>query len=108
MIRWITLLTFGSLAIYCFARLEMTNSITHFIPNRDQAELVELSLMLVESPLARRMLISVSGGPHSKQVGEALREGLQDHPEVVWVEQELDPEALETIYDLYFDRRVRF
>lgn len=106
MIRWITLLTFGSLAIYCFARLEMTNSITHFIPNRDQAELVELSLMLVESPLARRMLISVSGGPHSKQVGEALREGLKDHPEVGWVEQELDPEALETIYDLYFDRRV--
>jgi predicted exporter len=101
-----TLAVFGLLALYCFTRLEITNSITHFIPKQNEAELVDLSLKLVESPLAQRMLISVSGGSNSEQVADELREVIKLHPEVDWVEAEFDPAAMRKLYDVYFDRRM--
>ncbi|HIL79859.1 MAG TPA: hypothetical protein EYG54_01195, partial [Myxococcales bacterium] len=101
-----TLIVFGFLALYCFTRLEITNSITHFIPKQNEAELVDLSLKLVESPLAQRMLISVSGGSNSEQVADELREVIKLHPEVDWVEAEFDPAAMRKLYDVYFDRRM--
>jgi len=101
-----TFIIFGLLAFYCLMRLEITNSITHFIPKQNEAELVELSLKLVESPLAQRMLISVSGGPNAKPVADGLRQVLRLHPEVEWVEDEIDPDAMRKLYDLYFVRRV--
>ena len=46
-VRWVTLALLASLAVYVLSRLEVTNSIEHFIPSEDGAELVELSLELV-------------------------------------------------------------
>ncbi len=105
-VRWLTLALLALLGGYCIARLELTNSITHFIPSRAEAELIELSLKLVESPLTRRMLLSIEGGPESAAVAAQLADTLRTHPEVAWVETGLDEAALRGIYDLYFERRL--
>ena len=60
--RWITVVLLAAVGLYIVLRLEFTNSIQHFIPSDQEAELVGLSLELVDSPLARRMVISVGGG----------------------------------------------
>ena len=61
-VRGLTLALLAVLGLYCASRLEITNSITHFLPSESEAELVELSLELVESPLTRRMVLVVGGG----------------------------------------------
>jgi len=105
-VRWITVALLAVLSAYCVSRLELTNSITHFIPSKDEAELVELSLELVDSPLARRMVLSIGGGPERVGVAAKLAEALRSHPEVAWIETGFDEEALRRIFELYFDRRV--
>lgn len=105
-IRWLTIALLVLLGSYCIARLEFTNSITHFIPSRAEAELVALSLELVESPLARRMALSIEGGPESAEVAVQLADALRMHPEVAWVETGLDESMLRGFYDLYFERRL--
>jgi predicted exporter len=105
-VRWLTIGLLALLGGYCIARLELTNSITHFIPSQAEAELVELSLELVESPLTRRMLLAIEGGPESAAVAAQLTDTLRTHPEVAWVESALDEAALRGIYDLYFERRL--
>ena len=43
-----------------------------------ESPLVELSLELVESPLARKMVLSVEGGPECTVVAAALAERLRN------------------------------
>jgi predicted exporter len=93
-----------AVGLYGASRLEFTNSIKHFIPA--VGELGELSLELVDSPLARRMVISVGGGAQRVWVATALAESLRAHPEVAWVESGFDDDALRGIYELYFERRL--
>ena len=42
-VRWLTATLLLLLGTYCAARLEISNSITHFIPSQAEAELVALS-----------------------------------------------------------------
>ncbi len=105
-VRAITLALLAVLGVYCAWRLELTNSILHFIPSPDEAELVELSLDLVDSPLSRRMVLSVGGGPERTRVAAELAEGLKSHAEIAWVASGLDEGAMRSIYKLYFDRRI--
>ena len=67
-LRFATVAVLAALGFYCISNLRVTNSITHFIPSKAQAEFVELALELVESPLARKMVLSVEGGPESAAV----------------------------------------
>jgi predicted exporter len=103
-VRWITVVLLLTVGLYGVSRLEFTNSIKEFIPAA--GELGELSLELVDSPLARRMLISVGGGAKRVSVAAALAESLRSHSEVAWVESGFDDDALRGIYEIYFDRRV--
>jgi len=104
--RWITIGLIALVAGYCAARLEFTTSITHFIPSRAEAELVKLSLELIESPLARRMVLAIEGGPESEAVAHQLADALRPHPEVAWVETGFDEAMVRGLYDLYFERRI--
>ena len=104
-VRWVTAALFTALALYCIPRLELDNSITHFIPSKSEAELVELSLELVDSPLARRMMLSVGGGEARDRVAAELAQALRGHPEIAWVESGLDEGELRGLYELYFARR---
>jgi len=105
-IRWLTLATCALLAIYSLARLELTNSITHFMPSENDIELVELSLQLVDSPLSQRMVISIGGGPERTNIARELADFLRTHPEVDWVESGFDQDSMRGIFDLYFERRL--
>lgn len=105
-IRWLTLATCALLAIYSLARLDLTNSITHFMPSENDVELVELSLQLVDSPLSHRMVISIGGGPERTRIASDLSDYLRTHPEVDWVESGFDQDSMRGIFDLYFDRRL--
>ena len=82
-VRGITVVLLAAVGVYGASRLEFTNSIKGFIPAVD--ELGEISLELVDSPLARRMAISIGGGPKRTWVAAALAESLRAHPEVAWV-----------------------
>ena len=103
-VRWITVALLVGVGLYGVSRLEFTNSIKSFIPAA--GELGDLSLELVDSPLARRMAISIGGGEKRRWAATALAESLRSHPEVAWVESGFDEDALRGIYELYFDRRV--
>lgn len=105
-VRGLTLAGIAGLALFSLVRLEMTGSIAHFIPSKAEAELVQISLELIDSPLARRMILSISGGPERFEVAEQLADSLRAHEEVAWVESKLDEQALRDIYALYFERRV--
>jgi predicted exporter len=102
-VRWITAALLVGVGLYGVSQLEFTNSIKSFIP--DAGELGDLSLELVDSPLARRMAISIGGGEARTPAAMALAESLRSHPEVAWVESGFDEDALRGIYELYFDRR---
>lgn len=104
-IRCLTAGVLALLGLYCAWRLELTNSIAHFIPSRHQAELVELSFELVDSPLARRMMLSIEG-PDARSAARELASFLRSHPEVSWVEAGADENFLRGIYELYFERRM--
>ena len=104
-VRVITVVLLAAVGLYGASRLEFTNSIRHFIPSTED-ELAKLSLELVDSPLARRMAISVGGGAKRVWVAAALAESLRAHPEVAWVESGFDDDALRGLYELYFDRRL--
>jgi len=103
-VRLITVALLAAVGVYGASRLEFTNSIKTFIPAVDG--LGEISLELVDSPLARRMAISIGGGAKRVQVAAALAESMRSHPEVAWVESGFDEAALRGLYELYFDRRV--
>jgi predicted exporter len=103
--RVLTLVLLGGLAMYSLARLEFTTSIAHFIPSSAEAELVELSLELVESPLARRMVLSLEGDG-AEDVARELAASLRSHEEVAWVETGVDDLMFQAIYELYFPRRL--
>lgn len=105
-VRGLTLGLLAALAAWCATRLELTNSITHFLPSGSDSELVELSLELVDSPLARRMVLAIGGGPERARVAAELADRLASHPEVSWVETGFDPEAMRALFELYFERRV--
>ena len=109
-IRWASVLCVAALGLYCLARVEFTYSITHFIPDQADAERVQLSIDLVDSPLSRRMLLAVADDAglagQSEHAAEALADELRGHAEVAWVETAPDARALRDIYELYFARRI--
>jgi len=109
-IRWASVLCVAALGLYCLARVEFTYSITHFIPDQADAERVQLSIDLVDSPLSRRMLLAITDNAgragQAEDAAAALADELRGHAEVAWVETAPDARALRDIYELYFARRV--
>ena len=97
-----------ALGLYCARNIELTGSITHFIPDHVDAQLVQLSLELVDSPLSRRMVVAIEGGPEREPLARELAAQVRAHPEVAWVEEDLDQDDLIAIHDLYFERLAYF
>ena len=50
----------GALFAFAATRLELTHSITHFMPSGEQAELVSLSTQIASSELTRTAVLSIS------------------------------------------------
>ena len=98
-----------TLAVYCLFHFQINSSIAHFIPDRSEAKLIQISLDLIDSPLSRNMVLSIHGSDQRKQLTEELSERLREHPEVAWIDTDLINEnSVREFYELYFDRRIYF
>lgn len=105
----------AALLVYAGARLDLTNSIVHFLPSREGTELVRLSIEMVESPLARRMILAIGGdgsgadpAAERARLATALAGTLRSHPEVAWAETGFGEAAVRGLYEVYFERRIYF
>src|SRR5262245_40683517 len=81
-VRRLTLGLLACLGIYSLWRLDLTWSITYFLPKGDEAELVDLSLELIDSSLAHRMVLAVGGTPDRGRAAAELADSLRSDPEV--------------------------
>ncbi len=105
-IRAATLGALAALAVFCWLRLEVSSSITHFLPSGEEAELADLGRRLVESALSRSMVLRVTGEGDRAGAARAVARALSVHPEVLRVEGAAeDPAAAEALFRAYFPRR---
>ncbi|MAJ61096.1 MAG: hypothetical protein CBC48_14740 [bacterium TMED88] len=108
-IRAVSLVLVSLSALYCLFTFQISGSITHFIPDHAEAKRVQLTLDLLDSPLSRRMVLSIQGGEARNAVTANLVKRLREHPEVAWVESnQLDEETIRAVSEIYFERRVYF
>ncbi|MCH2185386.1 MMPL family transporter, partial [Myxococcota bacterium] len=108
-IRALSVLLIGLAALYCLFTFEISGSITHFIPDHAEARQVQLTLDLLDSPLSRRMVLSIQGGEARNPVTAGLVNRLRKHPEVTWVESnQLSEETIREVSEIYFERRIYF
>ena len=108
-IRALSVLLIGLATLYCFFTFEISGSITHFIPDHAEAKQVQLTLDLLDSPLSRRMVLSIQGGEAKNVVAAELVNRLREHSEVAWVESnDLNEENIRAVSEIYFERRMYF
>ena len=108
-IRALSVFLIGLAALYCLSTFQISGSITHFIPDHAEATQVQLTLDLLDSPLSRRMVLSVQGGEARNVVTADLVKKLREHPEVAWVEDnQLNEETIRAVSEIYFERRMYF
>lgn len=104
--RLATLAVLLALAILCWSRLEVSSSITHFLPSGEEAELADLARRMVESGLSRGMILRVRGDGDRVGAARALAASLAEHREVLRVERFADdPESAQALFRIYFPRR---
>ncbi len=111
-VRALALALVAAAGIFCGLRLELTGSITHFLPSGEGAgpgevaELAGLSRRLMESELSRSMVLRVSGAPSAPAAARALADVLAAREDVAWAEVDGTPSDPEAFYRLYFARRI--
>lgn len=106
MIRAATLGILAVLLIFCSVRMEVTSSITHFLPSGKEAELADLARRLVESDLSRGMVLRVTGDGDRVGAARDLAAFLAAHPDVLRVEGAAEPESAEALFRTYYPRRI--
>ncbi len=105
--RGLALTILLALGAYCVTQIELSNSITHFIPSRSEAEQVQLSIELVDSTLARRMVLAISQTDDARRIADQLAARLRGHPEVAWAASGLSDDLYLAFYTVYFDHRLQ-
>jgi predicted exporter len=97
---------------FCTMNLRVDNSITHFMPSGEEAELAAISRQLIDSELSRAMVLSVGGGRREEgsalSVAAGLAETLEQDPEVASLRIGLDDDQLAALHGLYFERLAYF
>jgi predicted exporter len=102
----------GAILAFAATQLEVTHSITHFMPRGEDADLLSLSSRLASSERARTTILSISvadgPGGHEELLADAasrLAREIEALPGVQKVISGLERESLEALYTLYFPRR---
>lgn len=100
----------GAMIAYCALHLRVGTDLTRFLPTSSSSELAALSGMLADSPLARTLVVSIGADDPSVAIAaaRALGEALRGHPELAWIRSEVNEADLESLYGLYFPRRLAF
>ncbi len=99
-----------ALLVYSARHITFTTDITNFMPDGRGVELARISRELVQSDLARTMVLTVGADDPTRAVAgaKALADALRAHPEVAWLRTGADASLQEQVYRLYFPRRVYF
>ncbi|MFO7562548.1 MAG: MMPL family transporter [Enhygromyxa sp.] len=100
------------IGIFVGLRLELTTEITHFLAAGDDARLAKLSRQLADSELTKTtiLVIGSESGESDEAIvaARALAETLAADEEVAWVRAGWAEDHNQSVYDLYFPRRVYF
>jgi len=109
LVRWLLLLGVIGIGVPTLSsRLELRESITEFLPASVDPDLDHVFQGFANSEQARRMVLTLRGADEAtaRQAAAALAQRLRQDPEVAWVESGPDPRWGETVYDMYFPRRL--
>ena len=101
---------FVAMGLFTARRLEFSSGMADLIPESTEQELALVSASLVDSPLTRTMVLSLSAADLSTAVAAAQRWGvtLVAHPEVATLRTGPDESLADALFELYFPRRLRF
>lgn len=109
--RWALVAGFIVLATAVLApQISVRESITEFLPTSADRDLDRVFQGFANSEQARRMVLSLRGPDErtTRQAARDLTELLRRDPEIAWIESSPDPQWGETVYQLYFPRRLLF
>src|SRR5512145_667081 len=92
------------------SRLTLSNDISKFLVDSNDARLSWISRQLAESELTRTTILVVGAKDQDRALDAAgaLADELQDDPEVASVRHGWDPTLSQTFRELYFPRRFLF
>jgi predicted exporter len=99
-----------ALVVYCALNLRLGTDLQHFMPDRSQSRLAEVSGRLTDSPFTRTMVLSIESDSLDDSIAAAreLAAQMRADPEVAWVRSGIDSTQIEDVFDLYFPRRLLF
>ncbi|NRA09322.1 MAG: MMPL family transporter [Myxococcales bacterium] len=107
---WIVIALLAMEAVYVTSRLELVTGLAHLLPDARDQELAWVSARLVDSPLTRTMVLSVSA-PELPAAIAGMREfaaAVAPHPEVASLRVGPEEGFPEAVHALYFPRRSYF
>ena len=100
----------AGMIVFCALQLRVGNDLTHFLPVSSSSELATLSGRLADSPLTRTVVLSIDADDPAVAIAAAreLAEALRGRPDVAWIRSQVAPADFESLYQLYFPRRLSF
>jgi predicted exporter len=106
-VAWLT-----AMAGTIWSQLSLSNDISKFLVDSNDARLSWISRQLAESELPRTVILVVDTKNGDRQralaAASALADALADEPEVAWAHHRWDPKLDEAFHELYFPRRFLF
>jgi len=107
---WLALGLAVAMLGYCALNLRVGTDLTRFLPTGSRSELAALSGMLADSPLARTLVVSIGADDLAAAIAAAreLAGALRGNPELAWIRAGMEEAELESLYGLYFPRRLGF
>lgn len=114
--RWLPVLIAAvwltGMAQITLSRLSLSNDITKFLVDTQDARLTWISHQLAESELTKHAILVVGAKSGASEralaAADALADTLAADPEVAWVRRGWDPAWSDAIHELYFPRRFEF
>ncbi|MCP4004226.1 MAG: MMPL family transporter [bacterium] len=102
------LLLLAGMALFTARNLQLSTGLASLLSESSDLELAHISARLVDSPLTRTMVLSVTAPDLRTALKTARRwqAVLQGHPEVESVRAGPDPEFARAVFELYFPRRL--
>ncbi|MGH0035899.1 MAG: MMPL family transporter [Myxococcota bacterium] len=104
----LALLAFGAMAAFVATQLRLTTGIASLLSESSEQTLARVSARLMDSPLTRTMVVSITAEDPAASIAVAERFAarLADHPEIESLRTGPDPGTAEAVHDLYFPRRL--
>jgi predicted exporter len=100
----------ASMALFISLRIDVTNEITHFLPEGGNRAWASFSTQLSNSYLTRTIIVNL-GGAEPEELGRvagALARAIEHNPGIDSVRRGIDPKTESQFFELFFRRRYCF